>query len=270
MKQATPYHSQGLVRALGILKAVGASTEPLSLAELSTDLDLPKSTLVRLLKILEEGGFLHRDAARYSIGHAVLELGEIYRRQANAAEVAAPYLRELAGETGLTANIGILEGRWVLHVVVQEPDRPLRFRSASGSLDHAYATGLGKMLMSALPVNCLGDHLPVEEPWQEFTANTITNVERMLAELEIIRDRGYSVDQQERDLGVECMAVPIPNGARLNVALSVAGPTGEFGEDERLRYLAALRDKAQQLGENARFIASLGAAHGRSPLEAQP
>jgi IclR family acetate operon transcriptional repressor len=92
----------------------------------------------------------------------------------------------------------------------------------------------------------------------------------MFAELEIIRDRGYSIDRQERDLGVMCIAVPIPNDARLNVALSVAGPTGELGEAERERYLPILRETARQLGENPRFIASLGAAHGRSPLEAQP
>lgn len=269
MEQATPYHSQGLLRALGILKAVGASTVPLSLGDLSADLDLPKSTLVRLLTILEESGFLHRDPAGYSIGHAVLELGETYRKQANVAEVAAPYLRELASVTGLTTNIGILEGRWVLHVVVEEPDRPLRFRSASGSLDYTYSTGLGKMLMSGLPVNRLGDHLPAEEPWQQFTANTIVTVEGMLNELAAIRDRGYSIDQQERDLGVVCMAVPIPNEARINVALSVAGPTGELGETERERYLPILREMAIDLGENPRFIASLGAAHGRSPLEAQ-
>lgn len=267
MEQATPYHSQGLVRALGILKAVGASATPLSLADLSVELDLPKSTLVRLLTILEESGFIHRDPAGYTIGHAVLELGETYRRQANAAEVAAPYLRELASATGLTANIGILEGRWVLHVVVEEPDRPLRFRSASGSLDFTYSTGLGKMLMSALPTERLVDHLPAEEPWQGFTENTIVDTPGMLAELEAVRTRGYSIDQQERDLGVVCMAVPIPNPARLNVALSVAGPSGELDADDRERYLPLLQQTAKQLGDNPRFIASLGAAHGRQALE---
>jgi len=269
MEQATPYHSQGLHRALSILKTVGASTVPLGLAELAGELDLPKSTLVRLLTVLEESDFLHRDASGYSIGHAVLELGETYRKQANVAEVAAPYLRELARITGLTTNVGILEGRWVLHVVVEEPDRPLRFRSASGSLDFTYSTGLGKMLMSALPVNRLGAHLPAEEPWQRFTEHTIVDVEGMFAELDVIRDRGYSIDQQERDLGVVCMAVPIPNDGGVNVALSVAGPSGELDAMARDRHLPVLQLTAQQLGENPRFISALGATHGRSGAEGQ-
>lgn len=264
---STSYHSQGLVRAISVLKELGSAAAPRSLTELAQVLELPKPTLVRLLTILEEHDFVYRDAAGYSVGHAILDLGEVYRRQANTAEVASPYLRELADATGLTANLGVLEGRWVLHVVVEEPDRPLRFRSASGSLDHTYTTGLGKMLMSALPVERLADHLPLESPWQRFTEHTIVDEPSMLAELATIRERGYSIDQQERDAGVVCVAVPIPNLARLNVALSVSGPAGELGPEERERHLPLLQRVASELGEDSRFITALRAAHGAHTLE---
>ena len=264
---STSYHSQGLVRAIAILRELGSATSARTLSDLASSLELPKPTLVRLLKILEEHDFVHRDADGYAIGHAILDLGENYRRQANTADVAAPYLRELATATGLTANLGVLEGRWVLHVVVEEPDRPLRFRSASGSLDHTYSTGLGKMLMSALPTEALAEHLPAESPWPRFTEHTITDLDAMVAELAVIRERGCSVDQQERDLGVICMAVPIPNLARLNVALSIAGPSGELGPAEREQHLPLLQRVAADLGNNARFITALRAAHGAHSLE---
>jgi IclR family acetate operon transcriptional repressor len=264
-RDATSYHSQGLLRALAVLKLLGTTERAVTLAELSTALTLPKSTLIRLLSVLEEQEFVYREGSPpvYTVGHAVLEISESYRRQANTAEVAAPYLKELAHTTGLTANIGALEGRWVLHLHVEEPDRPLRFRSSSGSLDYTYCTGLGKMLLSRLPASRVSEHLP-EEPFARFTESTIIGRDDFDAELDRIRQRGYSLDDQERDLGVACIAVPIHAAGDLNVALSVAGPAGELTDACRGRYLPVLQETAAQLGSNRRFIASLVASRGGS------
>lgn len=263
------YHSQGLTRGLVVLRALGKADRPLSLADLSESLGLPKPTLVRLLTVLVQEQFVYREGnpPSYSVGHAVLEIAETYRRQADTAEVAAPYLRELARITGLTANVGVLEGRWVLHIVVEEPDRPLRFRSTNGSLDYTHCTGIGKMLLAALPGERLGDHLPAEEPYSRFTKNTIATRVELERELKQIRKRGYSIDKQERDLGVMCLALPIPSSAGLNVAVSVAGPSGELQDAARARHLALLGQTAVKLGENPRFVASLRAVFGTHTLD---
>jgi DNA-binding IclR family transcriptional regulator len=266
---ATSYHSQGLARALIILRALSEGSQPLTLAQLAESLGLPKSTLVRLLMVLEAEQFVYREGnpPTYTIGHAVLEIAETFRNNASVSDVATAYLRDLARETGLTANIGVLEGRWVLHVCVEEPDRPLRFRSSNGSLDDPYCTGLGKMLLSALPTERIGNHLPVDEPYNAFTKGTLTTKSELLDELRVIRERGYSIDAQERDQGVMCLAVPIPNESNLNVALSVAGPTGEVQGDALERYRALLTRVAAELGSDRRFLASLRAAHGSITLE---
>lgn len=260
---ATSYHSQGLARALMILRALSESGQSCTLAQLSQKLDLPKSTLVRLLNVLEGQQFVHREGNPpvYMIGHAVLEIAETFRNHISVSQIASPALKALAHTTGLTANLGILDGRSVLHVSVEEPDRPLRFRSSSGSLDHTYCTGLGKTLLSALPESALDDHLPMTEPFESFTEHTITTRAAMLRELEAIRERGYGIDAQERDPGVTCLAIVVPNTSGLNVALSVSGPRAEMEGEARERCLAALRTTASELGSNFRLLAALRAAH---------
>lgn len=265
-RNATSYQSQGLVRALKILRTLGTTEKAMGLADLSLSLALPKSTLVRLLAVLEEQGFVHRTSnpLRYTVGHAVLEIAETYRRQADTAEVAGPYLRELAASTGLTANVGVLEGRWVLHVCVEEPDRPLRFRSSNGSLDHTFCTGLGKLLLSRLPVERVSHHLP-DEPWTAFTPHTLTTRAALDAEFEKIRMQGYSLDDQERDLGVVCLAVPVPTDSGINVAVSVSGPAGELAPDRRHELLPVLEGVAEELAADGRFLPSLRATGGHRP-----
>lgn len=262
-RSATSYHSQGLVRALKVLKALGAEDKPLSLAELSAQLELPKSTLIRLLSVLEEEAFVYRegDPPVYALGHAVLDISESYRRVANTADVAAPYLKTLAHDTGLTTNLGVLEGRWALHLCVQEPDRPLRFRSRDGSLDYTYCTGIGKMLLSELPVESIDEHLP-EEPYARFTEFTVVDRQQMDDALVEIRERGYSLDDQERDLGVICLAVAVPLGLDVPVAISVSGPAGELAPDLREQLAGRVHQVAAEIAADPRFVAAFRAERG--------
>lgn len=260
-QNATSYQSQGLVRALGLLKMLGRNERALTLIEISAELQLPKSTVLRLLSVLESEGFVYREGTppSYIIGHAVLELSAAYRRQADAAQVAEPYLHQLAARTGLTANIGRLEGRSVLHICVEEPDRPLRFRSGAGSLDHTYCTGLGKLLLANLVPARRDHHLP-DEPYETFTNHTIATRRQLITELDHISERGYSVDEQERDKGVVCIAVSIPLAGDLNVALSVSGAAGELSENNRPGIVSVLRQVAGDLAADDRFAASLNAS----------
>lgn len=262
-RNATSYHSQGLVRALKVLKFLGGQEKSLSLAEISSQLELPKSTLLRLLAVLEQEAFVHRegDPPVYTLGHAVLDISEARRRVANTAEIASPYLKTLAQKTGLTANLGVLEGRWALHLCVQEPDRPLRFRSRNGSLDYTYCTGIGKMLLAALPFEQIAEHLP-DEPYGRFTEYTIVGHDQMKRDLVAIRQRAYSLDDQERDLGVICLAVAVPLGLDVPVALSVSGPAGELAPELRSEVVSRVHEVAAALATDQRFVAAFRAERG--------
>ncbi len=265
-QRATSYHSQGLNRALAILRLLGRSSTPLTLAAIASQLELPKSTVVRLLLVMEDEGFVRRsgEPPAYSIGHAVHEIAEGYRPP-SMAEITAPVLSRLADEVGFTANLGLLEGPSVLHLHVAEPQRALRF-ATGGMLDFAYCTGLGKLLMSVLPEDQIDEHLPEAEPYTSWTPQTITTREGIVSELERIREYGYSVDDEERNRGVTCMAVLLPMEEAPTLALSVSAPSAELQEVARERLLPVLTAAAAELVGLTGFDAALAPLRTRMAL----
>jgi len=257
-QRSTSYHSQGLPRALRILRTLGGHAEPTTLAQLAQQLDLPKSTLVRLLSVLEAEGFVRKatDAPTFEVGDALLEIANNAMDRMDAGTVAAPHLRRLAEATGFTSNVGVLAGQSVLHLRVEEPQRALRFRSSSGSIDHAHCTGLGKMLLASLPPQARADHLP-PAPYPAFTPKTLTTGTQLESELAQIDEVGFSVDDEERDPGVVCIAVPVPNDQQAVCAVSVSGPAGELTPSHRRDVLDVLRQTAAALGKEHRFLSAL-------------
>ena len=262
-QRATSYHSQGLHRALMILRLLGRASEPMTLAAIASQSDLPKSTVVRLLLVMEESGFVRRvgDPPAYSIGHAIHEVAEGYHPP-SMADITAPVLSRLADEVGFTANLGMLDGQSVLHLHVVEPRRALRF-ATDGMLDFAYCTGLGKLLMSVLPDDAIDPHLPSSEPYERWTPQTVTTRTGIVAELERIRERGYSIDDEERNRGVTCMAVLLPTEDDPALALSVSAPSGELDEAARERVLPILRSAAAELVALPEFASALAPLSSR-------
>lgn len=266
-QRSTSYHSQGLTRALRILRTLGAHPEPMTLALLSQELELPKPTLVRLLSVLEAEGFVRKatDVPTFEVGDAVLEIADNALHRVDAGTVAAPHLRHLAEATGFTSNVGVLAGESVLHLRVEEPQRALRFRSSNGSIDHLHCTGLGKMLLSMLPPAARGDYLP-PGPYPAFTPNTLTTSAQLESELARIRKDGFSVDDEERDPGVVCLAVPVPNDQRAVCAVSIAGPAGELTPAHRQDVLRVISETAAALGKESRFLSALRAFRDSYPV----
>lgn len=265
-QRATSYHSQGLNRALSILRLLGKQGTPLTLAAIASQLDLPKSTVVRLLHVMEEEGFVRKlgEHPAYSIGHAIHEIAEAYRPP-SMAEITAPVLSRLADEVGFTANLGVLEGPSVLHLHVAEPQRALRF-ATGGTLDFAYCTGLGKLLMSVLAEDAIDAHLPEAEPYPSWTPHTITTRAGLVAELERIRKAGYSVDDEERNRGVTCMAVLLPTDDAPTLALSVSAPSAELDGSDQKTLLPVLRAAAAELVALAGFETALAPLRARMAL----
>lgn len=259
MEQAVSYHSQGLSRALAVLRVLAGAERPLTLAQVAQELGLPKSTLVRLLAVMQDEGFVRRygDPPTFAIGRVVHEIAQAYRPP-SVAEIAAPIMKDLAAEVGFTANLGVLRGRSVLHLHVEEPQRALRF-AASGMLDDTYCTGLGKMLLSTLPSDQLAGHLPETEPYESWTPQTITTRRQLETELDRIRGAGLSIDDEERNRGVSCMAVllPLEEPTSLAVSISVSGPTGELGPRDQRRILPILRTSAREIATAPGFATAL-------------
>ncbi|MGM1018838.1 MAG: IclR family transcriptional regulator [Actinomycetota bacterium] len=251
------YHSQGLSRGLAALRTLAKAQDPLSLATLAQRLDLPKSTLLRLLAVMEEEGFVVKleDPPSYTVGPSVFDIAESLG-DVDLAALTSATLKELANRLGFTANLGVLQGRSVLHLCVEEPERALRI-AAGGFLDHTYCTGLGKVLLAALDSEQIDQRLPAPQPWESFTEHTITTRTALDVELDRVRQHGYSIDDEERNRGVRCMAVIVPTDAPFALALSVSGPIGEITDAHAPAVYRALTEAATAIARLPRLTSAL-------------
>ena len=161
-------------------------------------------------------------------------------------------MAELARVTGQTANLGILDRGQVVHVEVMAPDRPVRFWASIGKREDAYVSGLGKVLLAALPADELDAYLRQEFP--AVTPHTITDPERLREDLLAIERQGFAVDREESNLGVVCVAAPIRSaGNDVMAAISISGLKVEFDADDTMtRYaqqvMTAADDISARLG----------------------
>ena len=237
------YQVRALERALDILDAFTLATPELSITKLAERTGLPKSTVIRLVAILVERRYLERpaDSESVRIGVRAFEVGSVYIQSTSLETEARPIMARLAEQTGQTANLGILDGRDVVHLAVAAPDRPLRYWATIGKREEAHYTGLGKVLMAALSDDEL-DHLFGAGELVRKTAKTLVDPAALRAELERTRERGYGLDDEESNLGIYCIAAPIvDHEGRVIAAISISGSKAEFTEDLTPAYIEAVR-----------------------------
>lgn len=260
--KSTSYHAQALSRGLDILRRLARSSRKQeSLAQLHEDTGLPKSTLIRLLTVLEQSGFVLRvdEVPNFRIGHAVMDLAEGYRRSSDIGALASPHLKRLADATNQTANLGVIDDASVVHLCVQEPNRALRFRSQTGSRDALHCTSLGKMLLAGMDGE-LALELLLKGDLDKRTENTLSQPEDIMAEVARSRVRGFAIEDEESDRGVYCVAVPLtgqPVKRPWHACISLSGPAGEMKEPHRDGMVEALRTTAEAMSEDAELKGAL-------------
>lgn len=212
---------QSVERALDLLEALGNAGRSMSVSELADTVGLPAGTIHRLLRTLVDRGYAHQlPDRRYTIG------GRLARMGANANAIlglrAQPVLRELALELGETANLAVLSMDAAEYISQVAGTHSMRMFTEVGHRVPLHSTGVGKALLSRLPDETVLKLLG-RAGMPRFTPTTIVDPERMLAELALIRDRGFAVDDSEMELGVRCVAVPFFAGVPF--AVSISGPT---------------------------------------------
>lgn len=248
-KERGTYQIRALDRGLDILEAFSLSDPELGIGEIGERAHLPKPTVVRLLSVLAERGYVERvpGAERYRLGVRTLEVGSVYLQSTSVEAEARPIMRKLADQTGQTANLGILDKHQVVHIEVVAPDRPVRFWASIGKREDAYVSGLGKVLLTTLTGQALESYL--RQPRVAVAPGTITDADALRAELQLITERGYAIDNEESNPGVVCIAAPIRTGAgRTEAAVSISGTRAEFVDNDNMdRFIALVRAAADEI-----------------------
>jgi DNA-binding IclR family transcriptional regulator len=222
----SPYRVQVLDRALGILDLLSSEGPEVPLTELSGRLKLHKSTVHRLLMVLERHRLVERESAtgKYRLGLKLFELGSKAVAHVDLGERARPSLKRLVFETGETAHLCILDRGEVLSLANVESPRTIRTPSTVGRRTAAHCTASGKVLLAHLPEEDLND-LINQNGLTTYTRNTITVPAELKSELQKVRDRGWALDNEEIEDNLKCIGAPVRNhSGRVVASISIAGP----------------------------------------------
>ncbi|KQY13026.1 IclR family transcriptional regulator [Rhizobium sp. Root73] len=224
-ENAVPSSVQVLDRSLKLLDLV-ASADGAALTELSDQSGMAPSTVHRLLTSLANHGMVTHDAetGAWTIGLKAFEIGNAFLRFRKLGTISRPFLKNLMELSGETANIGIEDGGDVVFISQVESHAPMRAFFRPGRRGPVHASGIGKAILSTWP-NADIERLISPHPLTRFTGKTRDTLPKLLTDIETIRARGWSIDDEEHTLGMRCLAAPIFNEYGEAIAgISVSGP----------------------------------------------
>jgi len=224
---ATIIHS--VEKALVILEALSRAEE-IGISELNRELGLGKATIYRILNTLRTHGYVEQTASeKYKLNFKLFELGNRIVNQIGIRKTVHPYLEQLAAATKETVNLAVLEHDTVIYIDRIESREPLRIGLDVGTRFPAFCTALGLAILAYLnPVEVDNLLFQAEQERQviKYTNNTIVDIAYIKNQLAVIRDRGYSVDNEYYLQGIRAVASPIFNhSGSIKAAISIAGPT---------------------------------------------
>jgi IclR family acetate operon transcriptional repressor len=228
---------QSLHRALDVIECFAEAGGTASLSEVAAVCGLPLPTVHRLAATLADRGYLRRlPDRRYCLGSRFVPLGA--EAHALLGERAMPVLRGLAGLTGESANLAVLTQGRAEYVCQAQGRHAMRIFTEVGNRVDLYCTGVGKALLAVLPPERAAE-LIAAASFAAHTPATITDPAALHAEVDLIRDRGYALDEGEMEAGVRCVAVGIAGSVPM--ALSVSGPSARMTDALVQVALAALQ-----------------------------
>jgi IclR family acetate operon transcriptional repressor len=235
---------QSVGRALDLLEIVGAAGGEIGLSELATRSGLPLPSIHRLVRTLVDRGYMRQlPNRRYSLGTRLVPLGQAAGAMLGAW--AQPVLTGLVDQLGETANLAVLDGDAATYVGQAPSRHSMRMFTEVGRRVMAHCTGVGKALLSTLPDDAVRDLL-ARTGMPARTPRTITDPEALLVELARVRREGFAVDEGEQEVGVRCVARPVP-GPLGTLAVSVSGPAPRMTADLVARAVPLLRDAGERL-----------------------
>ncbi|TCN28158.1 IclR family transcriptional regulator [Mesobacillus foraminis] len=218
---------QSVERALCILNLLKDHPGGMGITQIAKKLEVAKSSAHRLTTALCNFGLVTKNLEndKYLLGLKLVELGETVLETLDIRTVAQPYLQKLVNELDETVHLVILENCEIVYIDKIESPQTIRMYSRIGRRAPVHCTGVGKAIMAFFPEEEI-DQIITEKGLHRFTEYTHTNRESLLANLDEIRSRGFSIDEQEHELGIRCVAAPVFNHHNKVVAgVSVAAPT---------------------------------------------
>jgi IclR family transcriptional regulator, KDG regulon repressor len=242
-------------KAIRLIEALGMEAGPVGVSDLARRLEMDKSSVSRMLRTLEQAGFVAQDPAtqRYTLGLALGVLGHKALRRLDLHTAARPSIEKLADLTGECSHIAVLADNRALYIDQVPPQRGVMVDSPMYTLAPLYCTALGKALL-AFQTDPVRERIISSLQFEPYTRRTILN--RVVLDghlIQVRRDR-VAHDDEEYSIGVRCIAAPVfkVDGTACG-AIGISGPSPRMTDDRVREWEIAIRDEAAVLSRRMGF-----------------
>jgi DNA-binding IclR family transcriptional regulator len=239
------YASKAISRALDVLDCFTSEEPQLSLRQIASRMELPESSLFRILLTLEGRGHLRQNAdGTYELTRKVL-FGKLYERSQALRELARPFLEKLVGRFDETASLAYLFDDKIQVLDTVESLHIIKFTNRVGRVLPPHASSLGKAITAFQPPERIEQILEAYGLVRR-TEKTITDRQRLLLEFERIRAAGYACDREETALGGVCFGAAVrANTGPVVAAVSVSTPVIRLNPERKQEIIAAVVEAAR-------------------------
>ncbi|WDZ80491.1 IclR family transcriptional regulator (plasmid) [Ensifer adhaerens] len=233
----------GFARGLTVIEAFDETRPKLSIAEASKITGLDRATVRRSLLTLSELGYADYDGKFFALTPKILRLGHAYLSATPLPTIIQPYLDQLSERAGQSASASVLDGTEIVYIARASQKRVMSINLTTGSRLPAYCASMGRVWLAALPEHEAREILS-RSNLKANTPYTKTDPDELVAEFKRIRDQGYALIDQELELGLCSIAVPLENDrGRIVAALNIGAPAAHVPAAEMVeRYLPLLKE----------------------------
>lgn len=235
-------------KGLKVIEAFGEEHPRLSIADVSRRTGMDRATARRCLLTLAESGYADYDGKFFSLTPRILRLGHAYLSTTPLPNIVQPFLDSLSQSLGQSASASVLDDTEIVYIARASRRRVMSISLTAGSRLPAYCSSMGRVLLAALPEQEALERLRRCD-LRPLTRHTKSEMELLIDELETVRAQGFAVIDQELELGLCSIAVPLTNTRDVTVAaLNIGTPAAQIAADEiKQRFLKPLRDVAASI-----------------------
>jgi IclR family pca regulon transcriptional regulator len=220
-----PSFVTALARGLAVIRAFDSGPDAMTMADIARATDLPRASVRRALFTLEALGYVASDGRSYRLTPQVLALGYAYLAGTPLPQIVQPAIEAISDRFHEYCSVAVLDGAEIISIARSRTKRIMSVGLAVGSRLPAHCTSLGRVLLAALPREKRREILEANPP-QALTPRTITDLETLMAALDAVAQQGYALIDQELEIGLRTMGVPVRNVlGEVVAALSVTAQT---------------------------------------------
>jgi IclR family pca regulon transcriptional regulator len=231
----------GLAKGLVVIETFTPERPRQSIAEVSAVSGIDRATARRCLLTLAHLGYAGYDGKYFTLTPRILRLGTACLATMPLPQMVQPLLDQLSDELGESSSVSILDGPEIVYVARAAQRKVMSIVLMPGSRLPAFCTSMGRVMLAALPPD-QAHAILLASPLKTRTAYTLTKPEAVIAALDNVRTQGYALIDQEVELGLRSIAVPVltARGATI-AAMNIGVPATQRSVDELTSYLPAMR-----------------------------